>query len=121
LAFSHARGSLMLMSSVTWGPELAAVYDATYAAMFAPSILDPTLDVLAELAQGGPVLEFAVGTGRVALPLRARGIVVQGLELSPHMADQLRAKPRGASVPVTIGDMTTARVPVCQADVRHLL
>jgi 16S rRNA A1518/A1519 N6-dimethyltransferase RsmA/KsgA/DIM1 with predicted DNA glycosylase/AP lyase activity len=57
------------------------------------------------------VLEFAVGTGRVALPLSARGTQVHGLELSPHMAAQLRDKPGADTVPVTIGDMTAARVP----------
>jgi 16S rRNA A1518/A1519 N6-dimethyltransferase RsmA/KsgA/DIM1 with predicted DNA glycosylase/AP lyase activity len=67
--------------------------------------------MLAGLARGGPALEFAVGTGRVALPLAARGIAVHGLELSPHMAAQLNAKPGADAVPVTIGDMTTTRVP----------
>ncbi|HTQ90411.1 MAG TPA: class I SAM-dependent methyltransferase [Streptosporangiaceae bacterium] len=57
------------------------------------------------------MLEFAVGTGRVALPLCARGIAVHGLELSPDMAEQLRSKPGADAIPVTIGDMTTARVP----------
>jgi SAM-dependent methyltransferase len=56
------------------------------------------------------VLEFAIGTGRVALPLSLRGIAVQGIELSPHMADQLRAKPGADAVPVTVGDMTTTRL-----------
>src|SRR5947209_13918805 len=98
------------MSSEVWGRELAEVYDRTYAAGFAPSVLDPTVDVLAELARGGPALEFAIGTGRVALPLAARGISVSGIELSPHMAEQLRGKPGGEDVPVTIGDMTTTRI-----------
>src|SRR6202035_4599763 len=99
------------MGSITWGHDVAEVYDATYSAMFEPTVLDPTVDRLAELAQGGPALEFAVGTGRVALPLSARGISVQGLELSPHMAEHLRAKPGADAVPATIGDMTTTRVP----------
>jgi SAM-dependent methyltransferase len=99
------------MGSITWGGDLAEVYDATYSTMFEPDVLDPTVDRLAELAQGGPSLEFAVGTGRVALPLSARGVPVYGLELSPHMAEQLRAKPGASAVPVTIGDMTTTRVP----------
>ena len=99
------------MGSITWGRDLAEVYDATYAAMFAPPVLNPIVDLLAELAGGGPALEFAVGTGRVALPLSARGISVSGLELFPHMAGQLAAKPGADVVPVTIGDMTTTRVP----------
>jgi hypothetical protein len=99
------------MSSIIWDREVAEVYDQTYRAKFEASVLDPIVDLLAGLAGGGPALEFAVGTGRVALPLSARGIAVHGLELSPHMAAQLRAKPGAVAVPVTIGDMTTTRVP----------
>jgi SAM-dependent methyltransferase len=97
--------------SITWDRDIAEVYDATYAAMFEPSVLEPIVDLLAELAGGGAALELAVGTGRVALPLSARGVRVQGIELSPHMVEQLRAKPAADAVPVTVGDMTTARVP----------
>ena len=70
----------------------------------------PAVDFLAPLADGGPVLELALGTGRVALPLAARGIAVEGVEASPEMVAHLRAKPGGADLPVTIGDM--ADVPV---------
>lgn len=70
----------------------------------------PAVDFLAPLADGGPVLELAVGTGRVALPLAARGLTVEGVEASPEMVAHLRAKPGGADMPVTIGDM--ADVPV---------
>jgi SAM-dependent methyltransferase len=98
------------MGTVLWGQEIAEVYDATAAAMFEPAVLDPAVDRLAELADGGPVLELAIGTGRVALPLSARGIEVHGIELSAPMVDQLRAKPGGDAVPVTIGDMTSTRV-----------
>ncbi|MEU7713680.1 class I SAM-dependent methyltransferase [Micromonospora chalcea] len=70
----------------------------------------PAVDFLAPLADGGPVLELAVGTGRVALPLAARGLTVEGVEASPEMVAHLRAKPGGADLPVTIGDM--ADVPV---------
>ena len=99
------------MSSIIWDRDVAEVYDQTYRAEFEPSVLGPIVDLLAGLAGGGPVLEFAVGTGRVALPLRARGVVVHGLELSPHMATRLRAKPGADAFPMTIGDMTTTRVP----------
>ena len=99
------------MASITWGPDIAEIYDATYAALFDPSVVAPIVDVLASLAERGPVLELAVGTGRVALPLAARGIPVHGIELSPHMAAQLQAKAGGASVAVTIGDMATTRLP----------
>ena len=97
------------MGSIMWDRDMAEVYDQTYRAKFEPSVLDPIVDLLAGLAGDGPVLEFALGTGRVALPLSARGVSVHGLELSPYMAAQLRAKP--GAVPVTIGDMTTTRVP----------
>ena len=99
------------MGSIMWGPELAEVFDSTYPVLFGPSVLDPMVGMLAELARGGPVLEFAIGTGRVALPLSARGIAVHGLELSPHMAARLSAKPGADQIPVTMGDMTTTRVP----------
>jgi SAM-dependent methyltransferase len=99
------------MASITWGPEVAEIYDKTYAAMFEPPALQPMTGLLAGLARGGPALEFAVGTGRVALALSARGIAVHGLELSPHMAERMLAKPGADAVPVTIGDMTATRVP----------
>ncbi len=99
------------MGSITWGPEVAGVYDKTYLAMFEPSVLGPLVGLLAELAQGGPALEFAVGTGRVALPLSATGVAVHGLELSRHMAERMSAKPGAGAVPVTIGDMTATHVP----------
>jgi len=99
------------MGSIIWEQEWAAAYDAIYVAGFQPSVLDPTVDLLAELALGGPALEFAVGTGRVALALSARGVPVKGIELSPHMAQQLSAKPGADAVAVTVGDMTNTRVP----------
>ena len=98
------------MGSVEWGSEIAEAYDATSAAMFAPAAVDPVVDVLAELAGGGAALELAVGTGRIALPLVARGVPVHGIELSPAMVEQLRAKPGASSIGVTVGDMTTSRV-----------
>ncbi|MEU4425448.1 class I SAM-dependent methyltransferase [Actinoplanes sp. NPDC024001] len=70
----------------------------------------PAVAFLAGLAAGGPVLELAIGSGRVALPLAERGIPVEGVEASPEMVELLRAKPGGADLPVVIGDM--ADVPV---------
>ena len=98
------------MGSIVWGREIAEVYDATYAAMEEPSVVDPMVDLLAQLVGDGAALEFAVGTGRLALPLSARGIPVHGIELSPYMVEQLRAKPGADAVTVTIGDMTTTRL-----------
>jgi SAM-dependent methyltransferase len=79
--------------------------------MFDPSVLGPTVDRLAELADGGPALEFAIGTGRVAIPLAERGIPVTGIELSGPMIDRLRTKADEATIPVVAGDMATARAP----------
>ena len=68
------------------------------------------MEFLAGLAGDGRVLELAIGTGRVALPLASRGIAVEGVDASAAMVDRLRAKPGGDSIPVTLGDM--AQVPV---------
>ncbi len=99
------------MPSVEWGPEIAAVYDATYAYEATSAVLDPMIGMLAELAGAGRALEFAVGTGRVALALSARGVEVHGIELSPHMLEQLHRKLGAADVSTILGDMTTTRVP----------
>ena len=98
------------MAIHVWDAETAADYDRGCPEMFDPSLLRPCTETLAALAGDGPALEFAVGTGRVALPLSALGVAVSGIELSPHMAGQLRAKPGADAVPVTIGDMSTTRV-----------
>lgn len=71
--------------------------------------VEPVVDVLVELARGGAVLELAIGTGRLALPLARRGVPVAGIELSPDMLAQLRGKPGGPDIPVMLGDMATAR------------
>ncbi|WP_156415575.1 class I SAM-dependent DNA methyltransferase [Terrabacter sp. Soil811] len=78
--------------------------------MFAPAVLGPTVDVLHELAGEGPALELAIGTGRVALPLAERGVEVHGIDVSEAMVAQLRRKPGGDRLAVTIGDMATTRV-----------
>ncbi len=90
---------------------VAAQYDDPADPMFDPGLLDRTTAFLAEQAEGGPALEFAIGTGRVALPLAARGITVSGIEYSPAMVALLRAKAGGDDLPVTIGDMATTRLP----------
>ena len=71
----------------------------------------PAVDFLAELAGAGPALELAIGTGRVAVPLAARGVAVEGIEASPEMVAHLRARPDGAGIPVVIGDMADVAVP----------
>lgn len=92
-----------------FGGEVAARYDDNSGSMFDADVVGPTVDLLAELAGDGAALEFAVGTGRVALPLAARGVPVSGIELSTAMAEQLRAKDE-MHIEVTIGDMATTRI-----------
>jgi SAM-dependent methyltransferase len=96
-------------SSDYWDAEAAAEYDENSADMFEPDVLDPAVDVLAKLAGAGAALEFAIGTGRVALPLIDRGVAVAGIELSQPMADELHTK--RPDVPVVVGDMATASAP----------
>jgi len=74
------------------------------------TVLTPTVDALLELSDGGKILEFAIGTGRVALPLQQRGAEVCGIELSQSMVDQMRAKPGGNQIPVNIGNMSSTQV-----------
>ena len=90
--------------------EVADRYDATLGSMGAPEVLGPTVDVLRELAGDGAALELAIGTGRVALPLAASGVPVTGIDLSPAMVEQLRSKPGGDAIDVTIGDITDTQV-----------
>jgi SAM-dependent methyltransferase len=68
------------------------------------------VEFLAELAGDGPALELAIGTGRVALPLAAKGVPVQGIEASQDMIDVMRTKPGGDAIPVVIGDMSAVDV-----------
>lgn len=89
--------------------KLAASYDADLD-RFNRRDLTPEVALLTHLAHGGPALEFAIGTGRIALPLAATGMEVHGIELSEAMIAQLRAKPGGADLPVTRGDMVTTRL-----------
>lgn len=94
-----------------WDLEAARDYDTPGAGMFAPEVLGPTVDRLAGLAGDGRALEFAIGTGRVAIPLAQRGVPVTGIELSGPMIEQLRAKADETTIPVIAGDMATARAP----------
>ncbi|GLW09426.1 methyltransferase [Microtetraspora sp. NBRC 13810] len=94
-----------------WDDETARRYDTPGTGMFAPEVLGPTVDRLAVLAGEGRALEFAIGTGRVAVPLAARGVSVTGIELSLPMIGQLRAKADEATIPVVVGDMASAVAP----------
>jgi SAM-dependent methyltransferase len=92
-----------------WDSEAADRYDTPGTGMFAPEVLTPMVDRLTELAAGGRALEFAIGTGRVAIPLAGRGVPVTGIELSQPMIDRLRVKADELAIPVIVGDMATAR------------
>jgi SAM-dependent methyltransferase len=83
---------------------IASHYAQLWPELYDPAVLDPAVDLLADLAGPGPVLEFGVGTGRVALPLSRRGLRVHGIELSTAMASQLSQCSGDRDVSVTIGD-----------------
>lgn len=85
-----------------YGRHIAADYDDVYADL----PFEDTVETVAALADGGAVLEFGIGSGRVALPLRERGLDVHGIDGSPEMVELLRAKPGGADIPVGIGDFS---------------
>jgi len=90
----------------SFGEDMAEIYDDVVTRGDEPA----TVAFLEQLANGGPALELAIGTGRIALPLAARGIVVDGVDISPAMVAKLRAKTGGEQISVTIGDF--ADVPV---------
>ena len=99
------------MATDVWNERVAQGYDASSAPMYAPEVLGPTVDFLAWRAGRGPALEFAIGTGRVALPLSARGVPVAGIELSEPMVAELRKKPGSGDISVSIGDMASTKAP----------
>jgi SAM-dependent methyltransferase len=94
-----------------FGESVAAAYDEIGNRMFDAAVVGPTVDFLARLAAGGRALELGIGTGRIALPLAARGIEVHGIDLSNAMVARLKVKPGGEGIGVTIGDFATARAP----------
>lgn len=94
-----------------WNEETAARYDTPGSGMFSDEVLKPAVARLAQLAGHGRALEFAIGTGRVAVPLRDVGVPVVGIEMSQAMIDRLRAKADETRIPVIIGDMASATVP----------
>lgn len=83
----------------TYGERIAGVYDELYSEYDETSIA-----TLYELAQGGPALELGIGTGRIAVPLRQKGVEVHGIDASAAMVEKLQAKPGGEDIPVTLGD-----------------
>jgi SAM-dependent methyltransferase len=93
-----------------FGEDVAARYDEALGDYGDPAAIQQTVDFLAALAGEGPALEFAIGTGRIALPLVARGVSVHGMDLSEAMVEQLRTKPGGEAIPVALGDYAATRV-----------
>ena len=93
-----------------FGERVAARYDAHSGGMFDPAVVGPAVERLAELAGDGRALEFAIGTGRIALPLAERGVPVAGIDNSEAMLDRLRAKPGAERIEVVAGDMAATRV-----------
>lgn len=98
----------MIDQQKLWDAEAAATYDTPGEGAFAPEVLDPAIRSLARLADGGPALELAIGTGRLAIPLSEAGVDVTGIELSTAMLARLREKADETEIPVVAGDMTTA-------------
>ena len=93
-----------------FGERVAQNYDRDSTDMFDPVVIGETVDFLAGLAGDGAALEFAIGTGRIALPLGERGVPVHGIDLSPDMLAQLAAKPGAEKIAVAEGDFTSTRV-----------
>ena len=93
-----------------FGEPVAATYDEHSASMFDPAVLLPAVERLAELAGDGRALEFAVGTGRIALPLAERGVRVAGIDNSEAMLGRLRAKSGAQRIETVAGDMAATRL-----------
>jgi SAM-dependent methyltransferase len=98
------------MAETHFDERIAPRVDALWPELFDPSVVDPAVEFLADLAGSGRALELGIGTGRVALPLSRRGVPVHGIELSPAMVEQLRIQPGAERIGVTVGDFATARV-----------
>ncbi len=90
--------------------EIARTYDQPGTGMFAGKVLEATVNCLVELTDGGAAMEFAIGTGRVAVPLAARGVPVTGIELSADMLEVLRSKPEATGITAVEGDMASTYV-----------
>jgi SAM-dependent methyltransferase len=93
-----------------FGEDVAARYDETLGEWGDPRVVESTVEFLAEVSGGGAALELGIGTGRIALPLAARGVRVVGIDLSEAMVARLRAKRGGDEITVVIGDFATTRV-----------
>jgi SAM-dependent methyltransferase len=93
-----------------FGERVAERYDESLGGIADPAVVESTVDFLAALAGDGAALELGIGTGRVALPLAARGVRVHGIDLSEAMVAKLREKAGAEEIGVTIGDFATTKV-----------
>src|SRR5260221_9598313 len=93
-----------------FGEGVAEHFDRRYAHLEARAVVDPMVEFIPGFANSGAALELGVGTGRIALPLAARGVRVHGIDLSEAMLNRLRAKPGSEKVSVTVGDIATTAV-----------
>jgi SAM-dependent methyltransferase len=93
-----------------FGERVAAAYDKASGGVFDPAVVGPAVEMLAQLADDGAALEFAIGTGRIALPLAERGVRVVGIDNSEHMLARLRDKPGAEQVEALVGDMAVTRL-----------
>jgi SAM-dependent methyltransferase len=91
----------------TYGERIADAYDELYSSR---GDSDAAVEFLAPLAKGRRALELGIGTGRLALPLAARGIRMAGIDASPAMVEKLRGKPGGAEIPVEFGNFAEVRI-----------
>ena len=98
----------MRYDASTYGERIAEVYDELYSGGFFDD--NATVEFYASVAGGGPALELGIGTGRIAVPLKATGVEVHGIDTSPKMVERMRAKPGGEDIPVSFGDF--AEVPI---------
>ena len=98
------------VKKVVFDEQVALSYDEDAEAMFRPEVINPTVDFLGALAGDGAALEFAIGTGRIALPLSGKGVPVHGIDISEPMLQQLQNRPGSERIKVTVGDIAETRV-----------
>ena len=98
------------MKKVMFDEQVSLSYDDDAESMFRPEVINPTVDFLVALAGDGAALEFAIGTGRIALPLSDKGVPVYGIDISERMLQQLQNKPGSERIKVTVGDIAKTRI-----------
>jgi SAM-dependent methyltransferase len=91
----------------TYGDRIASIYDEWHPV---EEDAEQAAEVLAGLAGDGPALELAIGTGRIAIPLAARGVSIHGIDASAAMVAKLRQKPGSADIPIELGDFADVDV-----------